>query len=407
VNTGSPKTVSPRRLAGLRESGRPLRLCRVVTVPLTFATLLREQIDAIVRRGIDLTLVSSAGPELDAIARAVPTVKCCSLPLTRQMSPTQDAQALLKLVRLLLDGRFDILHSSTPKAGLVAAVAGALARVPVRLHTYTGQVWVELHGPMRTLMRQVDRLIGHLSTATYADSASQREFLIAQRLIAPHKITTLGAGSISGVDLARFNPELDPNQRQAMRRELGIAEDSMAIVFVGRLTKDKGIAELVRAFGSLRTRGNDVDLLVMGPQEPERDPPPPETLAALAADPRIHKIGFADQPEKYLALADIFCLPSYREGFPTVVIEAGAMRLPVVATRIVGLVDAVVDGVTGLLVPPKETEALTRALQTLIDAPDLRRQMGLAARRRAERQFDAAAVNAAVVDEYFRLARTR
>ncbi len=382
----------------------PVRVCRAVTVPFTFGTLLREQLKYVAQHGIDVTLVSSPGPVLEQIGKSL---NVCYHPvaMARKPEPRHDFVALLSLTRLFRERRFDIVHSSTPKAGLLTALAGALARVPVRIHTFTGQVWVGIQGFSRVMMRQCDWLIGHLDTHCYADSASQSDFLINERLVGASRISVLGAGSISGVDLERFNPNLfGEGHASAARRELGVSEKSLVILYVGRLTKDKGIRELVSAFRLLQTGKKDVDLILVGPFEPERDPLPRETLDELSNNPRIHVVGFSQEPEKYIGAADVFCLPSYREGFGSVVIEAAAMGVPAVVSRVVGLVDAVVDGKTGLLVPPKETNALRSALMKLLSEPETRFRMGCAARSRAVRDFDSRIVNRLVVEEYNKLA---
>jgi glycosyltransferase involved in cell wall biosynthesis len=378
------------------------RLCRVVTVPMTFATLLHEQIRRIVEAGVDVTLVSSPGEEVSRLRDAL-AVRWHEIPMTRQVSPTRDLAALAALTRFLRRERFDLVHSSTPKAGLLTALAGTLARIPLRLHTYTGQPWVELHGPMRWLSREADRLIGRLDTHLYADSHSQRAFLVTNGIVAADRLRVLGAGSISGVDLRRFDPVALAGERSAIREQLRIAPESQVLVFVGRLARDKGIRELIAAFQILSRQFDLVDLLLVGPQEPERDPLPSEVVAEIATNPRIHAVGFSHHPERYLAASDIFCLPSYREGFGSVVIEAGALGLPSVATQVYGLLDAVVEGETGLLVPAKDVGALVEALKTLLQETALRQRMGEAARRRSVQLFDANMVNAGVVAEYKRL----
>jgi glycosyltransferase involved in cell wall biosynthesis len=382
-----------------------LRLCRVVTVPTFFSSALPQQLKQILESGIDVTLVSSAGPELEELARTL-SVRCHPISIARQPAPASDLRALWKLTRFFQQERFDIVHSSTPKAGLLAALAGAATRRPIRIHTYTGQVWTEMRGAARGLVREADRLIGRLVTHAYADSHSQRDFLIAEGLVGATKIDVLGAGSISGIDLRRFDPSLSARLRAGKRERLGIPSTALLIVFVGRITRDKGITELVEAFRLLRREHEDIHLLLVGPFESGRDPMTEATLREVAANAAIHAVGFVSQPEEYLAAADIFCLPSYREGFGSVVLEAGAMKLPAVATRVTGLVDGVVDGETGLLVPAKDVGALVRALQSMIESPDLRQRMGEAARKRVVKCFDGAVINRAVVDEYFRLAST-
>jgi glycosyltransferase involved in cell wall biosynthesis len=381
---------------------RRLRVCRVVTVPITFATLLNRQIRYIADAGIDLTIVSSPGAELD-LFHTVP-VRCYPILMAREPAPLRDLRSLIALTRFLHRERFDIVHSSTPKAGLLTALAGFLARVPVRIHTFTGQPWMNMRGILRRLIRAFDFVIGRLDTHLYADSHSQRDFLIAEGLITADKIRVLGDGSISGVDLQRYDQSHLTGARNERRAQLEIPATATVIVFVGRVNRDKGIVELVDAFQILRAQHADLHLILVGPLEPEHDPLPARTLEQISANPFIHAVGFQTKPEEYLALADIFCLPSYREGFGSAAIEAGALYLPSVVTRMTGLTDAVVDGETGLIVPPKDGPGLVRALTQLIESPDLRRRMGQAAHQRVVRSFDANKINQLVVDEYLTLA---
>lgn len=392
-------------IVSLSSAKRPVRLCRIATVPAHITMLLLQQLRDIIKAGLDVTVVSSPGPALDEIASSL-GVRCYPIPMMRSPHPGQDLLSLCRIIRFLRLEQFDIVHSSTPKAGLLAALAGSLTRVPVRIHTFTGQPWVERTGIVRWAARESDRLIAWLATHTYADSDSQRNFLIAEGLVKANKISVLGAGSISGVDLQRFDLVSKPAKREAVRKQLDIRETSLVIVFVGRITKDKGIVELIAAMRDLWKQYDDLHLLLVGQFEPERDPLPPETLNEIAANPKIHSMGFVYDPENYMAAADIFCLSSYREGFGGVVIEAGAMDLPVVATRITGLVDAVVEGETGILVPPKNVPALVEALLTLIRSPELRKRMGATAIRRSHSYFDASVVNKMVIDEYHRLVGT-
>jgi len=382
------------------------RLCRVVTVPMTFETLLRDQVRRIVAAGLDVTLICNPGDGMAAFARDA-GARYLPLPLARQLSPRHDSVSLAALTRLYRRERFDLVHSSTPKAGLLSAIAARLAGIPRRLHTFTGQPWVELRGAMRVAAREADRVIGRLDTQLYADSGSQRDFLIAEGIVAADRIAVVGAGSISGVDLRRFDPVGMAGERDAIRRRLGIDASARVIVFVGRVTRDKGITELVEAFLAVHATRPDLALLLVGPFEPDRDPLPAATLEAIHSHPAIHGVGFCLEPERYLAAGDLFCLPSYREGFGTVAIEAGALGLPVVATRVTGLVDAVVDGETGRLVPAKDVAALVTAIGALLDAPAERRRLGEAGRRRAVTRFDAEVIDAAVVQEYHRVLGTR
>lgn len=389
------------------EDDRRLRLCRIATVPWAFHTLLREQLRCIVASGLELTLVSSPGPELTSVAADVGAT-AVAIPMERAPAPGPDLRSLYRLERFFAHHRFDLVHSTSPKAGLLTALAATLARIPVRLHTFTGQPWVELHGLKRQIPRNCDRLTAALSTQVYADSPSQRDFLVAEGLVAAEKISVVGPGSIAGVELNRFSRAAwDNDAVQKTRQELGIPRDATVIIFVGRVTRDKGVVELVSAFRDLAPADPALHLVLVGPLEPERDPLPATVLDLMRCHDRIRVTGFSAEPEKFLAAADIFCLPSYREGFGTVALEAAALGLPTVVTRIVGLVDAVESDVTGLTVPPKDAVALAAALRTLAASPARRAALGEAGRQRVHRLFDAGSINRGVVAEYFRLAGGR
>lgn len=381
-----------------------LRLARIVTTAFTYSTLLFDQIEAIRDADIDLTLIAGDAEPLREVANAQHVSFHC-IPMTRQPSLGQDLISLFQLTSYLRQHRFDIIHSTTPKAGLLTALGGPFSRCPIRIHTFTGQRWATLSGSKRWVLRCFDRLIAFSSTVAYADSVSQRDFLVRQRVAQADRLRVLGAGSISGVNLKRFNPShWAGDARTTTRLELGLPPDAPVIVFVGRVTRDKGIVEIVNAFTLLHPDHPDLRLLLVGPFERD-DPIPDKTRTLINEHAAIHVTGFSNTPEKFLGASDIFCLPSYREGFGSVLIEAGAMGLPSVATKIPGLVDAVRDGVTGFLVAPKDALGLATALKKLLTQPDLRRNMGDAARARAVQNFDSRIVNQMVVDEYFQLHR--
>ena len=379
-----------------------MRVVRVGTVPFFFLHHLEGQLRALVEAGHEVHVVTSPVEGFEKI-RALGVASVVPLQIPRQISPLADLRALAGLVDVLRRLRPDVVDSGTPKAGLLAAIAGRLCGVPVRLHTFTGQAWAERRGLVRWLARAADRLIVRLNTRCYADSASQRDFLVAEGLAAPGAIHVLGGGSITGVNLARFDAARLRDEGLRLRAALGIPADCKVVVFVGRVTRDKGIAELVEAFEDI----HGAHLVIVGPLEPERDPLAAATLDALRRNPAIHAVGYDPAPERYLAFANLFCLPSYREGFGNVVIEAAAMGVPCVGTRIVGLSDAVVDGRTGVLVPPKDEGALARALAELLADDRRRRELGRAARDRVRREFDSAVLHAALLAEYSSLESAR
>ncbi|MDA8094311.1 MAG: glycosyltransferase family 4 protein [Betaproteobacteria bacterium] len=373
-----------------------MKIARVATVPFFLYNHLRGQIAATVGAGHEVVLVSSGGREVPWL-KEMPGIRFVQIEIPRKISPRQDLKALWQLYWLFRRERFDIVHSGTPKAGMLCAIAGYLARVPVRLHTFTGQAWVELHGIVRALAKAGDRLTARLDTRCYADALSQREFIVEQAVAAKEKINVVGAGSLAGVDLARFSPGGRERMNEALLRELNIPAGHKIVTFIGRITRDKGIYELIESFRALVGKGVPCSLLLVGPEESA----PGERIShALAGLPNVHVFGYQPDPERWLAITDVFCLPSYREGFGNVVVEAAAMGVPTVGTDIVGLRDTIVAGETGLLVPPKDVHALTVALTDLLGDDEKRRRMGQNARIRAVDLFDSRKVNAGVLDEY-------
>ena len=372
-----------------------MRVVRIATIPFVVLHHLESQIRAAVEAGHEVFIVTGPGQGDDQLA-SLGVAGVVLLEIPREIAPLADLVALFRLYRALGRLKPDLVHSITPKAGLIAAIAGWLCGVGVRIHTFTGQAWAERGGLVRSLSRLSDKVILKLNTRCYADSFSQRKFLVDERIATPDSLQVLGAGSLAGVDLQRFDPVRLRGPAADARAALGIPAGARVIVFLGRVTRDKGIGELVSAFKRLRGAA----LVLVGPQEPARDPLPLETVEEMRRNPGIHAIGYQAAPERYLAMADVLCLPSYREGFGIVVIEAAALGVPCVGTQIVGLGDAVVDGETGLLVPPKDAEALARALATLLGDDVRRAAFGAAARTRVLAEFDASVLNRKLLQEY-------
>jgi glycosyltransferase involved in cell wall biosynthesis len=322
-----------------------------------------------------------------------------SVPILRPIAPVSDIVALWKLYRLFRAERFDAVHSVSPKGGLLAMTGAWLARVPVRAHMFTGQVWVTRTGLMRQLLKATDRWIATVATHVLADSPSQREFLIENGIVSPDRCAVLASGSISGVDVARFKP--DPEARAAVRSELGLDESALVVLFLGRINHDKGVLDLAAAFGELHARVPGLALLLVGPDEDGLRNAVLERAGVGA--PAVRFVEYTRAPERYLAAADVLCLPSYREGFGSVVIEAGAAGIPSVGSRIYGLTDAIVDGETGFLHAPGDVTDIVAKLAPVLTDPELRRGLGKRARARALRDFSEETVSRALLDFYDRV----
>jgi len=318
------------------------------------------------------------------------------VPIERKISPFNDFLALLRLIAIFRRSDFDVVHSITPKGGALAMLAGFLCRVPNRIHTFTGQVWVTRSGVIRRLLKLIDRLIVGWATTVFSDSASQSRFLERELGLAAGRVGMLGDGSIAGVDVERFRP--NDAQRENIRQRLSVGPDAFVFLFVGRIARDKGVCDLVTAFRRLSRSRADLSLWVVGPDEEKRV----AELQALAgeAGASICWIGPSTEPESYMAGADLLVLPSYREGFGLVVVEAAGCGLPTLAYEIDGVVDAVERSITGVLVPPRDVDALSRQMEFMAGHSDYVKRLGLAARQRVIEKFTATAVSKAWLNFY-------
>jgi glycosyltransferase involved in cell wall biosynthesis len=308
-----------------------------------------------------------------------------AIPIERRASPLRDLVALGRLVRLIRQSHFAAIQSITTKAGLLAMLAGFLARVPVRVHTCTGQLWVTRRGAARWFLKLVDRVIAGLATHLLVDSPSQRDFLIAQGMVTAEKSCVLGKGSLSGVDPSRFRPDLKAGK--AVRERLGMHGDAAVFLYLGRLTRDKGVLDLAAAFVHVVAAVRRARLLVVGPDEEGIRAQMKSALGPAVAYARF--LDYTEHPENYMAAADVFCLPSYREGFGVTVIEAAACGVPSIGSRIYGITDAIEEGATGLLFEAGNVEELARCMVHLATDPELRRTLGSRARERVLRDFRA------------------
>jgi glycosyltransferase involved in cell wall biosynthesis len=372
-------------------------VCYVTAVPITVEWFLRAHIAAAAHRW-PVTVVSNVDnprwlEELRLNASLAPVA------IEREIRVWRDLRALLQLCLLFRSRRFALVHSVTPKAGLLSMIAAFVARVPARIHTFTGQVWATRSGLARRGLKMMDRLMAACATHLLADSDSQRRFLIDEGIVRAGKIAVLANGSLSGVDTARF--KADSATRTQVRQRLGVPADALLFVFIGRLKRDKGLLELFDAFREVAAASAESWLILVGPDEEALAPMVPQVSAASGG--RVIWVGQTSAPEEYLAAADVLVLPSYREGFPTSTLEAASAGLPAIATRIYGLTDAVVDGVTGILVPPRDAAALAQAMLSLARAPDKRAALGQSARDRVRRDFSQDRVTSALMGFYARV----
>lgn len=370
------------------------RICVVTAVPITVTAFLRNHLRALSEYA-DVAVVSDFRErrvDLPAGVRAL------QAEIPRAIRPAGDLRALAHLYRLMRRERFTAVQSVTPKAGLLGMMAARLCGVPLRVHWFTGQVWATRRGAMRALLKTADRFIAGSATHVLVDSASQRDFLRAEGVLGPDAGFVIGQGSIAGVDTQRFRP--DDASRARLRAQLRASVDDVIVLYVGRLNRDKGILVLARAFADAAKVCPSLRLWLVGPDE-ERLEGEVKRLCSSVSE-RVHLAGYTDCPEACMAAADVFCLPSYREGFGSVVVEAAACGIPAVGSSIYGLTDAIEDGVTGALFPVGDAEALAARLVSLGGDGSVRHAMGQAARRRALERFEASYVTAGLLEYYRR-----
>ncbi|MDR3392582.1 MAG: glycosyltransferase family 4 protein [Sulfuriferula sp.] len=372
-------------------SAKP-KICFITASELTVRWFLLDQLTALSRH-YDVTLiVNTDNPEF--LNDTGMSVRVLPVRIERQISIWRDSVALMHLLRIMWRERFVAVHSVTPKAGLLAMLAATICRVPVRIHTFTGQVWATRNGLARALLKLLDTATATMTTHLLIDSYSQRQFLIDEYVTSADKARVLGHGSISGVDIARF--AANAQHRQAVRDRLQLRQDDVVFLYLGRLNRDKGLLDMAAAF--VQAAQENWHWLIVGPDEADLMPEIMTLCQNCAA--RVHYLGRSHAPEVEMAAADVFCLPSHREGFGTVLIEAAAMGIPALASRIYGITDAVIDGETGLLHTPKSVDEIAEKMRLLATDTELRKRLGNHAMQRAQRDFSQAYVTGEVLAFY-------
>ena len=373
-----------------------VKIIRTSTVPGSLDTFCRGLLSELQQEcGYEVVAVSSPGDRLDTLA-AREGVRTVSVPMERHISPLKDLKSLWRLVRVFRRERPTMVHSMTPKAGLLSMMAAWICRVPVRLHTFTGLVFPTATGLTQKILVFTDRLTCACATHIVPEGEGVRNDLTSYRITAkPLKV--LGHGNVRGIDLERFDPSLPEVIDSAAKiRKEGV----FAFIFIGRLVRDKGINELVLAFTELNREIPDTRLILVGEQEPELDPLSPETLENISGCASIEAVGRQNDVRPWLAASDALAFPSYREGFPNVVIEAGAMGLPSIVTDINGSREIVSHGVNGVIIPTRDRDALLTAMRNMIGQREDTAKMATAARPMVAGRFEQSFVRKCLKDYY-------
>lgn len=373
-----------------------VKILRTSTVPLSLnifcRDLLRELQD---QDGYCVIAVSSPGDALDEI-KIREGIKTYAVPMERRISPLKDLKSLWGLIKVFRREKPDMVHSITPKAGLLSMMAAKITDVPVRVHTFTGLVFPTSKGIKRKILILTDKLTCACATHIIPEGEGVKNDLINYD-ITKKPLKVLGYGNIKGIDLVHFDPELTDVKDKA---EIIRKDDLFTFVFIGRLVRDKGINELVEAFRKLNEQYPKTRLLLIGGMEQNLDPLKPETLAEINSNKAIEAVGSQSDVRPWLAASDAFVFPSYREGFPNVVIEAGAMGLPSIVTDINGSREIIEDGKNGIIIPPQQSDLLQRAMEIFVTDKGIIKSLSANARSMIASRFEQGFVRNCLKDYY-------
>ncbi|MGA1979148.1 MAG: glycosyltransferase family 4 protein [Sedimentisphaerales bacterium] len=376
-----------------------IRLCIITTVPITVKAFFGEQLRFLQANGFDVTVITSpmiAQDERfgDSFPEGV-TLK--TVRTGRTIKPIEDAIALFRILAILKRGRFDIVEYATPKASLFGSIASWLVGVPVRLFLMWGSYYVTQKGIRKSIFKVCRKIVCRLSTDIAPDSKGGYQTAIKEGFCVAEKIAVVHRGSANGVDTEKFNPQKLAEAGMRIRSELSLPRGAKVFGSVTPIVGDKGVNEMVAAFVKITEQYPDTYLLIVG-QTTIKDPVKPATLEIIRNHPRIRNIGWQKEIVGYFAAMDIFVLPTYREGFGVVNIEACAMQLPVISTDVPGPRESIINGETGLLVPARAVEPLVNAMKKLLDEPDFAHRLGVAGRRRVQKYYEQKQLWKAIVE---------
>jgi len=380
------------------------KLIRITTVPISFKVLLKGQLRFMASNGFDVKGVSSEEEELKEV-RENEGIMMEAINMSRKITPFQDLKSLWEMWNFLRKEKPQIVHTHTPKAGIIGMLAARLAGVPHRLHTVAGLPLMEATGIKRKILNFVEKLTYSSATRVYPNSKGLYDFILQNNFTQSNKLKIIANGSSNGINTTFFSPaQVSEIEKVALREKLNIHSDDFVFVFVGRIVSDKGINELIKAFSELQAAENNeltgIKLLLVGGLESDLDPLNPETLAEINQNKDIISAGFQQDVRPFFAISDALAFPSYREGFPNVVMQAGAMGLPSIVSDINGCNEIIVEGENGLIIPSKNVEKLKEKMLTLARDKNLYIKLKENSRRMIENRYEQSVVWKALLEEY-------
>jgi glycosyltransferase involved in cell wall biosynthesis len=373
------------------------KLIRITTVPISLDKLLSGQL-SFMNQFYKVIGVSSDAAYLNRVGKKE-NIEVCPIEMTRQITPVKDLISVFKLYKFFKKQKPFIVHTHTPKAGTVGMLAAKLAGVPNRLHTIAGLPLLEATGNKRKLLNFVEKVTYSCATKIYPNSFGLNEIILQEKFCNPDKLKVIGNGSTNGIDTSFFTAEkYSQNDCDVLKGKLEILPDDFVFIFVGRLVSDKGINELIEAFSKFKTQNSK--LLLVGPLEKELDPLLPETLKSIKANPNIISVGYQNDVRPYFAISNALVFPSYREGFPNVVMQAGAMGLPSIVSDINGCNEIIINKNNGLIIPVKNTNAVFEAMKLFFENKSLYADLKQNSRKRIVDNYEQKVVWSAILNEY-------
>lgn len=377
------------------------KLIRITTVAVSLRGLLKGQHKYMSENGFEVVGVSSSGTALDDVEKNE-GIRTVSIEMTRQITPLRDLKALFHLVRLMKKEKPDIVHTHTPKAGLLGMIAARLSGVPNRLHTVAGMPLTVATGVKRKLLNIMEKVTYACATNVYPNSYGLKDLILEYGFTKKYKLKVIGKGSSNGVDTSQFDRSLILEEtKKQIRNDLGIEPDHFVFLFVGRVVADKGVNELVQAFDNLKH--NASHLIIVGNQEKHLDPLSPITNAIINSNPHIYTVGFKENVVDYFATADVLVFPSYREGFPNVVMQAASMQLNCIVSNINGCNEIISHGKNGWIVPVQNIDQLQERMKWCLENPEASMEMGLNSRQLMQRDYERKFVQSELLKEYKKL----
>ncbi|NRD23519.1 glycosyltransferase family 4 protein [Winogradskyella litoriviva] len=350
------------------------KIIRITTIAMSLKILLKGQL-SFMNKYFEIIGVSGGGKDLKEVEE-IEGIRTIDVPMTRSITPLKDLVSVYRLYKVFKKEKPLIVHTHTPKAGTVGMLAAKLAGVPHRLHTIAGLPLLEATGNKRILLNIVEKFTYKCSTLILPNSFGMKEIILKEKFCSENKLKIIGKGSSNGIDVEHYSQDkVSIEEANKLRQQLDIQQQDTVFIFIGRVVKDKGINELVSAFSEISKLNSTAKLVIVGPSEKELDPIDSKTEDLIEKNKNIHSVGLIKDIRPYVAISNVLTFPSYREGFPNVVLQANSMGLPCIVSDINGCNEIITDGFNGIIIPPKDSKALENAMRQLLENPNLREDL--------------------------------